>query len=189
MIACLQESKELMPPALLRVQVRDWPVLLKILTRLIEWAEAIHFHFRPWPSRRWTNKRGSATNQASLCLRTKSSQLILVILTKTKFLVTFQTCRQYVQTVPVLAPAAKLLRQRFLNTIKMDIWESNQTQAETPPWKTWWAIRLISTSYNDQMTLSRLLSIVLMASKTVYPSSFLRSLCCNKLHSEKPPST
>lgn len=188
MIACLQGSKEQMHPALLRAQVRDWPVLLKILIRLIEWAEAIHFHFRPWPSRLWTNKRGSATNQASLCLRTKSSQLILAILTKTKFLVTFQTCRQFVQTVPVLALAAKLLRQRFLSTIKMVIWESIQTQAETPPWKTWWAIRLTSTSYNDHMTL-RLLSNVLMASKTVYPSNFLRSLCCNKLHSEKPPST
>jgi hypothetical protein len=70
----------------------------------------------------------------------------------------------------------------------MVIWESIQTQAETPPWKTWWAIRLTSTSYNDHMTL-RLLSNVLMASKTVYPSNFLRSLCCNKLHSEKPPST
>ena len=83
--ACLQGSKELMHLASPRVQVRDWSVLLKILTRLIEWAEAISFHFRPWPSRPSTNKRGSAPNQASLRLiKQKSCQLLSAILASTE---------------------------------------------------------------------------------------------------------
>ena len=178
-----------MPPAWRKVLVRDWPVLLKTLTRLIERAQAMYFHFRPWPSRPWIYKKGWATNQASSRLSTKSSETQWAILASSQWMVNSPNISMPGPTVPVLVPAVKLLRQRFLNMIKMYIWESNRTPAETPQWETWWATRLVLITYQDQLTFRRLLSSAPMATKAVYHSCSLRSSCSSKRHSERLRST